>query len=333
MNQVKLPFRLLGTGTYLPQKIFTAAEVDQKVGWPQGEALQKFKVNTRHFASEAETVSHMGSTALLNALSDAKLKVSDIDLIISGSASKEQPIPNASSLMQRNLGKAAYGIPCIDVDTTCLSFLSALHIASHFLLAKTYKRIAVVSAEIASIAINWNSPEVFTLFGDGAAAFIIESDPTGECGILNYKFETHSEGWQSCQVVAGASKLNVFRPPPSLNDYAFAMNGKAAFKLAADKMPKMLYNLFDEVGLKFKDIDMVVPHQASPLALAHMQSRLEIPDEKFVNHLAERGNQVAASIPIAFHVAKQQNRITKNQKILLAGTSAGVSLGAMILKI
>lgn len=326
------PFRLRAMGRYLPERVFTADDVDQKMGWPKGAAA-KFRVRRRHFAGDMETVTFMGARALESALKQGGLKATDLDLILSAGASVEQPIPYQAALLHRAVGLDTSGIPSFDIDTTCLSFVTALQVAAHFLKAGTYRRIAIVTSEIASIAIDWETPECLTLFGDGAACWILEADPETDHGLYAHHLKTYSYGAHFCEIRAGATKWNIRRPPPSDRDYLFSMDGPEAFKLAVTYIHGFVAELLEKSGMAMKDIDLVAPHQASPLALRHMRSQLEVPEEKFVNYIADYGNQVAASIPIALYRAREDGRWAPGQNLFLVGTSAGVSIGGAVLKL
>lgn len=329
------PFRLTGMGRYLPEQVVKSEMVDARAGWPAGTTEKKFRIKARHHANEKETTTFMAAEAVREALREAKLEARDLDLLISASCSVEQPIPYQAALTHRALGLEKSGIPCFDVDTTCLSFVSALHVAAHFLAAGTYKRIAIVTSEIASIAINWEVPECFTLFGDGAACWILEAGDLGQgTGLLGHHLATYSYGSSYCEMRAGATKWNLRRPPPNgLSDYLFSMDGPEAFKLAVKYFHPFLKELLGRSGVTMADIDLLAPHQASPLALHHMKGQLEIPDEKYVNYIADYGNQVSASIPCALYRARQEGRWKSGQTIMLAGTSAGISIGGAVLRL
>jgi len=320
-------------GRYLPETVMTAAEVDRRAGWAEGTTATKYRVHQRHFANAKETISYMGAEAVKEALLEAGLEAKELDLLISANASVDQPIPYQAALTHRALGLERSGVPCFDIDTTCLSFLTAINVAAHFLAAGTYKRIAIVTSEISSLAINWKVPECFTLFGDGAACWILEAAPGGDTGMFGHLLRTYSYGAEFCEMRAGATKFNVRRPPPSEDDYLFSMDGPEAFKLAVAYMGEFLGQLLQQSGLGLSDLDLIAPHQASPLALHHIKGQLSIPPEKYVNYIADYGNQVSASIPIALYRARQEALWKPGQKLLLLGTSAGISLGGVVLRL
>lgn len=321
---------MLGSGVYLPKTKVTSTGLDEKLERPQGWCEDKSKVRNRYFADNEETFAFMGARALERALTKSGLKAKDLDLLISASASYEQLLPYQAASIHREMGLGTSGIPCFDVGTTCLSFVSALDVASMYLQTGRAKRIAIVSSEVPSSCLNWSDPETAPLFGDGAAAVVIEKS-AGEHGLIASRLETYSEGYDLCRIRAGGTKSNWRKPPPSEDHYMFSMEGRRLFKLVANKMEPFIDKLMDEAGMKFSDVDMIVPHQASPLGLYHMQQRLKIPDHKIVNILADHGNQVAASIPIAFDHALKT--LKPGSTALLIGTSAGLSIGAALVQV
>jgi 3-oxoacyl-[acyl-carrier-protein] synthase III len=327
---------IAGTGIYLPEKIITSETLDQKLGKESGWVRNKSGVIKRYFSSEHETTSFMAVKAAIQAVENSGIKMNDIDCIISASGGMEQAIPSTSSIISRDLGLEKAGITTFDVNSTCLSFLSALDIASCMIEARRFNHVLIVSSEIPSLSMNWKDMESCTIFGDGAAAAVvtnISEKSKNNIRVLSSHFATYSDGIEHCQIRSGGTKLH---PNKGGNDYAkyafFEMNGKATYKFTAELLPKFLKNLFDKAGLKISDIDLFIPHQASKLAIRHLQDRVKIPEEKLINIFSENGNQVAASIPSALHHAFITNKIKNGDRILLLGTSAGISVGGMLLQ-
>ncbi len=332
-----MPIRLInitGTGKYLPDKIVPSQELDAKLGKPNGWVQNKSGVSKRYFASQHETTSFMATQAAKEALKKAAISPEELDCIIGACGVMEQPIPCTATLVHKQLGLVKSGIAAFDINSTCLSFLSALDIASYMIDAKRFRNVLIVSSDIPSLGLNWNHMESCTIFGDGAAATILSS-PTEkqETRILSSRLETYSEGSSYCQVQAGGTKLHPSRFMEDLSEYAlFEMDGKAAYKLTASVIDDFVGRLFKDTKLTLDDMDWVIPHQASLLAMHHLRKKLGVPEEKLIDIFSTHGNQVAASIPTAFHEAFLTNKIRSGDKILLIGTGAGVSLGGMILE-
>lgn len=173
------PVRIAGIGRYLPRHRVASADVEARAGLPAGWALEHSGVAFRHWAGADERASVMGAAAAREACAHAGVAPADIDLIINASGSVEQAIPDGGPLLQDALGLGASGIPSFSVHATCLSFLAAIEVAAERIQLGRIRRALVVSSEIASVALDFDSPEVCTLFGDGAAAVVLERAPVG----------------------------------------------------------------------------------------------------------------------------------------------------------
>lgn len=326
-----LNIKIIGIGRYLPYTKVSSVELDSKLGLPLGSIEKKSGLISRHFALAQETTSYMGAQAALEALKNAELELSDIDVIIGACGAGEQPIPCTAALIQKQLGLETSGIACFDINSTCLSFLTALDTISYLIDGGRFKRALIVSSDIPSAGINWQDLETCSIFGDGAAACIVEKSDSSS-RILNSYMETHSIGSSFCQVEAGGTRI----PPSQSFDHQryglFSMDGKKVFKLAKRLIIHTKEIVFNNTGLTLEDIDWFVPHQASLLAMHHMRKCLKIPQEKFVDIYATHGNQMAASIPTALYDIIENKKLKRGQLIYFLGTGAGISSGGMILE-
>lgn len=332
-------FKILGTGIYLPSKTVLSTSMDEELGFSEGWVEKKSGVFSRRIASEIESTTKMGASAALSASVDAgweAIRDAKIDCIISAAGTVEQAIPCTAVLIQRELGLAKSMIPCFDINSTCLSFLNALDAATAFLEVGRFKRILIVSSEIPSLGLNKSDMESSLIFGDGAAAVIIEKAELGEPGsftILAAHMETYSDGAEACQVLAGGTRCHPSKGFEDLREQAlFEMDGKVAFKISATYIDNFVANLFKDSAFSLSDMDVVIPHQASMLAMHHLRKKLAIPAEKLVDIFATHGNQIAASMPTALHYARRTGRVNPGDKMLLIGTGAGISLSGMILR-
>ncbi|MEM7616965.1 MAG: beta-ketoacyl-ACP synthase III [Pseudomonadota bacterium] len=325
---------ITGTGKYLPDRILTSLEIDSRLGKEKGWTEDKSGVRERRFANDDETTSFMAAKAAEQALENAGLALAELDCIVGSCGVMEQPIPCTASLVQKQLGLQDTGITAFDINSTCLSFLSALDTISYMVSAKRFKNVLVFSSDIPSLGLNWDDTDSCTIFGDGAAAVIISTaSEKNYTQIHASRMETYSKGSEFCQLQAGGTRLHPSRFKGNLNDYAlFEMNGKAAYKLAANITDELCEKLLSDTKLTMGDIDLVIPHQASKLSMHHLIKRLHIPEEKLVNIYHNHGNQVAASMPTALHEAVITNRIKQGDKVLLIGTGAGISVGGMIME-
>ncbi|MDO5657374.1 MAG: 3-oxoacyl-[acyl-carrier-protein] synthase III C-terminal domain-containing protein [Paracoccus sp. (in: a-proteobacteria)] len=322
-----------GTGAYLPRQRRDSRQIDARLGWPLGETARRFGIEGRYVADAGETSSMMGAVAAERALQAAGVGARDLDLILGACGVMEQPIPSTAVLIQSRLGLEGTGIPAYDINATCLSFVAALDHAGLMIAAGRARHVLIVSADIASVGLDWSRPEGAAIFGDGAAAVVLGRADEGEAApaLLATRIETYSEGREACVLAAGGTRINPARGiAPS--DALFRMDGQAAFRTASRHLPRFVARLLAASGLRRDDLDLVIPHQASAQALDHAAALLGFDDSRLINIFARCGNQIAASIPMALHEAVSTGRLKRGQNALLIGTSAGVSLGGAVLR-
>ena len=322
-SDTTIPLKIVGTGMYVPPKVETAAEVATRIGRSEDWVVSHAGVKYRHVAEEPMEV--MAAKAARQALGDVTP-----DLIINASLTPRQLIPDSSVFIQRELGLT--GIPSFSIHATCLSFMVALHTSANLLASGMYRRILIVSSEAGTISRNFNEPESAALIGDGAAAAVVEAPTEGETSkLLGWKMTTFPEGAELTEI-RGAGILNHpncadTRPEDNL----FYMNGPGIYKLAMRKLIATLDRLFQQVGIKREDIDLVIPHQASGRGLK-LVPRLGFPEDRIINIVSDYGNCIAASIPMALAHAQATGRLRRGDRVLLLGTGAGLSIAAAIIQ-
>jgi 3-oxoacyl-[acyl-carrier-protein] synthase-3 len=327
------PVRIIGTGHAVPSQELTSQELDSRLNHPAGYIERYSGVRKRHVTDRSENAAILGARAGALALKSANIKSSEIDCLISASASMDQGMPCNAALMHYEMGLSDTAVPAFDVNASCLGFLAAIDTVSWAIAAGRYKRVLIIAADVASCGLNWDDIESSAIFGDGAAAAVIGlSDDESGSRILSTNLQTRSCGVDLCKIPGGGTRFHPNRiDEPYLPLAAFKMDGKAVFKLAAEHVPGFIDNLLVEAGTTRDEIDWVVPHQASHLALKHLTKRLGLRREKVVNIFAEYGNQVAASLPTALDMAIRDGRIRRGHRVLLIGAGAGFSMGGAVL--
>lgn len=325
--------KILGSGKYLPSRIVTSEELDYKLGLKKGWTEKKSGIKYRHYVT-TESSSEMGAYAIKEALKDSNLTNLDIDCIVCTSGAIQQPIPCTAALIQAQLGWEDTGIPCFDINSTCLSFVTGFDIMSCLVDSQKYRNIILVSTEFASCALNWEEKESCVLFGDGAVAFIIgQTDDKEDSKVIGGHMETFSKGASLTEIRGGGTKIHPREYSEETKDnYLFHMDGQGVFKLSLKVIDAFMDRFLKSCELTMDDIDMVVPHQASGMAMRIMRRRLGVPEEKFMNIIENHGNTIAASIPMALHEGINQGKIKRGDKVMLIGTSAGLSIGGLILE-
>ncbi|WP_273128415.1 3-oxoacyl-[acyl-carrier-protein] synthase III C-terminal domain-containing protein [Bacillus weihaiensis] len=326
-----LNVKIVGIGKVVGSKIMTSNELGRKMGIKDDWIERASGVYSRHYIDKAigESALTLGTKAAQLALEDANLHVSDIDCIIGASGSPLQAIPCAAALFQRELGLETSGISCFDVDTTCYSFPLALFIASNLVQTNVYKKILIISADTPSPTLDIAEREVRALFGDGAAAVVVTQTPEGEQSkVHHFKLNTYSEGADYTAIKGGGT----LKPPNDLEtkpeDNVFQMQGKKVFKTAVRYLKPFLEDLEEETGLTNSDYKFIVPHQTSKNGMEILR-KYGFGKDRVANHLRDHGNCIAASIPMVFHDYIKSGQIQRGDTVLLFGTSAGLSLGAL----
>ena len=316
--------KIVGLGFYAPPRVVHASEIAGSVGWCAQRIIESSRVVNRHWADEP------WEALAVKAARDAIGRGPPPDLIINASTTPRQCIPDGSVFLQRELGYS--GIAGHTVHASCLSFLVALHTAAQFVSTGLYRRILIVSAEVASVSLNFAEPESAILFGDGAAAAVIERSPPDEASqILAYEFRTWPEGADLTELRGGGTRCHPNSPLTLHQDNLFHMDGPAVFKIARKRLIQITSQLHKKTGIQPEEIDLVVPHQASGPAL-DVLTRLGYPKDRIVEILSDYGNCIAASIPMALAIADREGRLKRGDSVLLIGSGAGLAIAGLILR-
>lgn len=327
-----ISLRIQGSGAVQPSEMISSDEIDRRMAKPAGWTAANFFIDSRGVASHTETSSSLGTDAARMALDVAGWAPGDLDVIIGACGVMEQPIPGTACLIQRRLGLGSSGVPAFDINATCLSFLAALDTVALGFAAGRWQKALVVSADIASAALDFDTPEASVIFGDGAAAVALEAVP-GDSALLAYRLETYGDGADLCVLEAGGTRLRPHDDLPGFLERArFRMDGPGVFMAAARRFPRFTAKLLASCGLSPEEVDLIVPHQASAAALEHLQRAFPGNRNRVVNIFADHGNQIAASMPSALHAAITSNRLERGDVALLVGTAAGVSIGGALIR-
>lgn len=328
-NTTAINLTIRGTGSYRPHQTLESSRIDTRFGWSPGTCLHRFGIETRHVATEDETTSYMATEAAKLALDMAGCKASDLDMILGACGVMEQPIPSTAVLVQDRLGLGRSGIPAYDVNATCLSFLQALDLAAMQISCGRVRRVLVFSSDIASVGLDWTHPEAAAIFGDGAAAVVIEAG--GDGAVLATDFRTYGEGRDACVLAAGGTRVNPARGIKPGDDH-FRMDGAQAYRVASRHLPRFVTRLLRRADRVMDQLDCIIPHQASAQALEHAKEMLHLASDRVVDIFARTGNQIAASIPTALDHAVRSGRLRRGDTGLLIGTSAGISIGGAVVR-
>ncbi len=306
--------KIIGYGNYLPKNIV------------------EFDGEKRYRCNGSETQLDMAVKAAKKALEKANIDINDIDCIVSASAVFMQPIPCNAALIHEQIARGT-NIPAMDINTTCTSFVTALDTMSYLIEAGRYKNVLIVASDISSEGLNENQKESYTLFSDGASAFIITKSEDKNQGIVGSLIHTYSEGAHATEIRGGGTLKSAMKyKPEDKADYTFDMKGKSILSLCVKKLPELFKEFEKEYNVSINDVDLVIPHQASR-ALPFIMQILKIDEKKYVNKVSEFGNMVSVSIPSMLCDLLEQGKLKEGNKVLLCGTAAGLTCNILLLNL
>lgn len=330
---VMIRFTIAGWGVYRPRTQTPSSALDVRFDRAEGTTEREFGITSRGVAAPDETTSMMAVQAARDALEMAGWAEGDFHVLIGGCGVMEQPIPSTAILVQQGLGLGRSGIPAFDVNQTCLSFMAALDVAAMGIALGRWRRVLIFSSDIASAGLDPANPKVSAIFGDGAAAVAIEA-AEGDAGLLSSRFESYGDGAHLATLRAGGTRLRVEEGYEALVEGShFHMDAFGIFKAAARRLPPLIDRVLTEADVERDDLAAIICHQASAPGLAHLERMFEAQPGRVVNIFATHGNQIAASLPTALAHALDTGRARRGDAVLLLGTAAGISTGAMVLRL
>lgn len=314
--------RVIGTGSYLPEKVVTNDDLARTVDTSDEWIRTRTGIRSRHFAAEGELASDLALPAAQRALDAAGVNPADIDLIIVATTTPDIIFPSTACILQSKLGIA--GCPAFDVQAVCSGFVYALTIADLFIRSGQARHVLVVGAEVYSRILDWNDRGTCVLFGDGAGAVVVAA--SDKPGILATKL--HADGSHKDMLcVPGSVNGGKVTGSPFVQ-----MDGGSVFKFAVRVFEEGANEVLEAAGLKVSDLDWFIPHQANIRIMEATVRKLGLPKEKLIATVHHHGNTSAASIPLALDEAVKDGRVLPGQTLLLQGVGGGFTWGAVLLR-
>ena len=317
--------RIAGTGSYLPAKILTNADLEKMVDTSSDWIVERTGIRERHIAADNQTTCDLAEQAARRAIEAAGLAPGDIDFIVVATTTPDRIFPSTACLLQDRLD--IHGCAAFDVQAVCTGFVYALGIADKFVRSGSAKHALVVGAETLSRIVDWTDRGTCVLFGDGAGAVVISAD--SKPGIINSHLHADGQYKELLTVPAGISQgYDKVR-----NNQAFMqMQGNEVFKVAVNTLGRIVDETLEKNGLKKTDIDWLVPHQANMRIISATARKLDMSMDHVVVTVDRHGNTSAASIPLAFDEAVRDGRIQRGETVLMEEFGGGFTWGSVLLK-
>ncbi len=318
--------RIIGTGSYLPAKVLTNADLEDIVDTNDAWIYSRTGIRERRIAADDEFTCDLAESASLRAIAAAGIANNDIDLIVVATTTADQVFPSTACLLQHRLG--IEGPPAFDVQAVCAGFLFAIDVADKFIRTGSAQCALVVGAETFSRIIDWSDRRTCVLFGDGAGAVVLKADNAP--GILSTHLHCDGKYKDLLCVPVGVSKnFNQVKAGAAFT----TMEGREVFRWAVTAMSDIVDETLNANAMSRDDIDWFIPHQANIRIINAVGKRAKIAPEKVVITVDCHGNTSAASVPLALDEAVRDGRIRSGQHVLLEGFGGGFTWGSAMIRI
>lgn len=324
--------KIKGTGRCIPDKILTNDDLEKMVDTSDEWIVTRTGIKERHIAENNQTSSDLAAIAAKNALENAGITADMIDLIIVSTVTPDHPFPSTSALVQQKIG--AGKCPCFDIEAACSGLLYALNTAYGMMASPlAYKRVLVIGAEKMTSLVNWEDRSTCVLFGDGAAAFVLENDGDPDTPDFYVAGEVAADGNAAdiLQVPAGGSAMPASEQTVAEKLHTIHMGGPKTFHLAVLSMVNACRAVLEKSGTKAEDIIWAIPHQANRRIIDAVATKLGIPEKVYLN-VDRYGNTSSASIGICLDELNREGKIKKGDLILTASFGAGLTWAALLIR-
>ena len=308
--------RIAGTGSYLPKKILSNADLESMVDTTDEWIFTRTGIRERHIVADDETTSDLALHAARKAIEAAGIAATDIDLIIVATTTPDKIFPSTAVILQNKLGIA--GCPAFDIQAVCSGFVYALATADNFIKSGATKCALVIGAETFSRIVDWTNRGNCILWGDGAGAVILQA--SAEQGLISTHL--HADG----------SYEKMLHVPRTNGCDTVEMEGNGVFKVAVNTLDAIVDETLAANGLQKSDVDWLVPHQANIRILQATAKKLDMSMDRVVVTVDKHGNTSAASIPLALDVAVRDGRIKRGEIILMEAFGGGFTWGSALIK-
>ena len=321
---------ITGYGSFAPEKILTNEELAKMVDTSDEWITTRTGIKVRHITTEEESTAFLATEAAKIALSEAKLKARDVEIIIVATITPEMVFPSTASFVQRDLGANKAWV--FDLAAACSGFVYGLSIVQQFIESGRFKNALVIGAETLTKITDWTDRRSCILFGDGAGAVVLEKESDGRKGILYSTMHSDGNRWEALNCQAHGSRYPAAKQLEDPKKIYMQIRGREVYQQAIRRIVETVNHCLDHCDLTLDDITMLISHQMNARIIESAAKRLNLPDEKVFLNIREYGNTSAASVPIAFNDCVRKGKIKRGDIIILVAFGAGLTWGANIIE-
>lgn len=313
---------LAGLGSYLPQDVLTNDMLAQVLDTSDAWIRSRTGIQRRHIVAESQTTSDLAAEAATRALASAG--VARVGAVVLATTTPDLYCPATAPTVAAKLGMA--GLPAFDVSAACTGFIYGLTVASSLIVSGIVDSALLIGADTFTQTLDPTDRSTRALIGDGAGAVVLRAGDTEEDGAL-LAFDLGSDGGLvDLLFVPGRPRAD--RAHGQVNGY-FQMNGKAVFTEAVTHMAESVERVAKKTNWQISEIDYLVPHQANARILTAVADQLDIKPDRVITNIADVGNTVAASIPLALAHRMRQEQLKSGSNVVLTGFGAGLTWGSI----
>ncbi len=324
--------RIVGTGTYLPERIVTNDDLVKEFGIETSDSWirERTGIGARRMAAPGEATSDMATVASRRALKMAGIRPEDLDMIVCGTITPDMPFPAAAVFVQANLG--ATHAAAFDVSAACAGSIYALAVADSFIKSGAKRTILVIGAEMLTRIVDWKDRNTCVLFGDAAGAMVLVPELREGHGLLSTHLHTDGTQADILKIPGGGSRKPFSKEVMEKREQFVKMNGREVYKTAVRALEQCSREALERNGYRPDDVQHVIAHQANLRILEAVMKRLEIPLEKCHLNIEEVGNTSSASVPLTLDQANRNGALKDGDLILMMAIGGGMAWGSALVR-
>lgn len=323
--------KITGVSHYVPDRILTNFDLEKMVDTNDEWIRSRTGIYERRILEDGKATSDMAAEAVKKLCKQRQMDPEEIDVIIVGTVTPDMFFPSTGNLVQEKIG--AVNAWSYDVAAACSGFLFALASGAQYIVSGMHKKVVVIGADKMSSIVNYKDRNTCVLFGDAAAAVLLEpQEEDGEdFGIIDFMLHSDGSGAKFLRLKGGGS-LNPASLETVANDWHYLyQDGKQVFKFAVQRMADVSVKILEKNGFHGDELDLFVPHQANLRIIDAAVKRLGMNPDKVMINIDHYGNTTAATIPLALSEAYESGRLNKGDLVLFAAFGGGFTWGATLL--
>jgi len=325
------PVKIIGQGFYVPEKVLTNADLERMVETSDQWIVERTGIRERHMAAEGQPTSDLALRAAQKAMASAGVTAQDLTHILVATLTPDAYCPSTASKLQHLLG--CRPVMSMDLNAACSGFLYGLQTGRALATLAPGSTVLMVAAEVLTTRTNWTDRTTCVLFGDGAGAVVLSSDPAAKGAVVE-DVDLHADGqfWDLLTVRGGGSGTPYKLGDTVAEDFFIQMGGRETFKQATRAMEAVSRDMLAKHGMTVADVDVFISHQANLRIINYVGKKLGFTEEQVFVNVDRYGNTSAASMGIALAEAREQGVIKEGHRVMLTTFGGGLTWGTALLQ-